>query len=299
VRLGIGDDAAVLEVPPGQQLVVTTDMLVAGRHFPAATDPEAIGHKALAVNLSDLAAMGAEPAWVTLAISLPAADAAWLTAFCRGFLGLARAHRAALVGGDTVRGPLAVTVQAMGFVPAGAAIRRAGARPGDGVFVTGTLGDAALGLQCLQGRLVLAPDLERLARARLERPSPRVREGLALRGLASAMIDISDGLLADLGHLLVASGAGAAIDLRRVPLSAAYRAFLHQGGDLQPALAFGDDYELCFTAAPGDHASVRATLDSLGCAVQQIGTVTREPGLVDERGQVLATAGHDHFRADD
>jgi len=297
VRLGVGDDAAVVEVPPGQQLVVTTDMLVAGRHFPEATEPEAIGHKVLAVNLSDLAAMGAEPAWVTLAISLPAADAVWLAAFCRGFLDLARAHRVALVGGDTVRGPLVVTVQAMGFVPAGAAVCRAGARPGDGVFVTGTLGDAALGLQSLEGRLALDPEMARLARARLERPSPRVREGLALRGLASAMIDISDGLLADLGHVLAASGVGAAIDLRRVPLSAAYRAFLRQGGDLQPALTFGDDYELCFTASPTDHASVRAALDALGCAVQQIGTVTLEPGLVDERGEALAAAGHDHFRA--
>jgi len=298
VRAGIGDDAAVLDLPAGSELVVTTDMLVAGRHFPEHTDPESVGHKALAVNLSDLAAMGAEPAWATLAISLPAADETWLAGFCAGFFTLAREHGIALVGGDTVRGPLAITVQAMGRLPSGTAILRSGARPGDRIVVTGHLGDAALGLEVASGRLTLAAGQASSVRARLDRPVPRVREGQALRGLASAMIDVSDGLLADLGHILRASRTGARIDPSRVPLSDAYREYLQLGGDMRAALEFGDDYELCFTVAPSRLDRALHVLRELGCRPVEIGEVAREPGLFDRHGRGLSVLGHDHFRTD-
>jgi len=206
VVLGVGDDCALLRVPAGQELAVSIDTLVAGVHFLPSVDPEALGHKCLAVGLSDLAAMGAEPAWATLALTLPREDPRWLGAFAAGFAALAREHGLALVGGDTTHGPLSISVQVHGLVPAGQAIRRAGARPGDLVGVSGTLGDAGLALRHLLAGEAVAAD----SRARLERPTPRVALGLALRGLATAMIDISDGLAADLGHILEESGAASA-----------------------------------------------------------------------------------------
>ena len=208
VALGIGDDAAVLECPAGTQLVATTDTLVAGRHFPDGTPAAAIGHRALAVNLSDLAAMGARPAWALLALTLPAADEHWLTEFAAGFGALARAHDVTLAGGDTTRGPLCITVQLLGHVPQRRALTRAGGRPGDLVFVSGTPGDAAAGLAVVQGRLAAPPDSGQYLRERFLLPTPRVALGERLRGYARACIDVSDGLLGDAGKLAAASGAG-------------------------------------------------------------------------------------------
>lgn len=302
VVLGIGDDAAVLEVPDDQQLVVSTDMLVAGVHFPENTAAEDIGHKALAVNLSDLAAMGATPAWFTLNISLPQADKDWLEGFCRGLFALAGTHHVQLVGGDTARGPLTIGIQICGLVPSGQALTRAGARPGDRVYVTGTLGDAALGLLCVQGRLDLPEAYWTQVLERLNRPLPRVTAGEQLRGLASACIDISDGVSADLGHILEASGVGARIELRRLPLSAAYAgAFAALGW--APALSNGDDYELCFTIPAAREPAFRRVSANLGVACSYIGDIEAGAGLriVDENGadyRAPAT-GYDHFRANE
>jgi len=261
VALGIGDDAAVLDIPPGHDLVVTMDTLNTGIHFPPETDPASIGWKALAVNLSDLAAMAATPAWCTLSLALPDADAAWLDAFLDGFLALAGQHDCTLVGGDTTRGPLSISVAAHGLVPHGGALRRSGAQPGDDVWVTGTLGDAAEALATWRATASL-DGIEPRQRERLERPTPRVDTGARLRGLATAAIDLSDGLAADLGHLLAASRAGALIDPQMIPGDA----------DLVHRLAGGDDYELCFTA-PAQH---RATLKPLAT---RIGHIDATPGL--------------------
>ncbi len=296
--LGIGDDAAVLEVPADQQLVLSTDTLVSGVHFPESTDPAAIGHKALAVNLSDMAAMGASPAWFTLNLSLPHADQAWLEGFCKGLFALARQHGVQLVGGDTTRGPLTVGVQICGLVPRGQALTRAGARPGDRVYVTGALGDAAIGLRLAQGTLAVPEEYQANVLERLNRPQPRVVAGLGLRGLASACIDLSDGLAADLGHVLAASTVGARLDLRRLPLTPAYDcAFAHYRWEL--ALACGDDYELCFTLPPAHELAFRRASAQFGVSCAYIGDIEAEPGLrmIDESGQPydLKHAGYDHF----
>ncbi|MBS1235967.1 MAG: thiamine-monophosphate kinase [Proteobacteria bacterium] len=301
VALGIGDDAAVLDVPPGQQLVVSTDMLVAGVHFPENTDAVSIGHKSLAVNLSDLAAMGATPAWYTLNLSLPQADPGWLEGFCQGMFALALKHDAALVGGDTTRGPLTIGIQIMGLVPHGQALKRAGARPGDRIYVTGLLGEAALGLRVTQGQLKLPDEYLANVLTQLNRPLPRVPAGLGLRGLASACIDISDGLAADLGHILAASNVGARIHLKRLPLSPAYDAAFAQVG-WQAALAGGDDYELCFTIPAAQETAFRIASAQFGVACSYIGDIEAEAGLriVDEQGGLYRSgqAGFDHFRTD-
>jgi len=301
VLLGVGDDCALLAVPPGQQLAVSIDTLASGVHFLPDCDPEAIGHKCLAVGLSDLAAMGATPAWSTLALTLPAdlprTSPDWLAAFARGFGQLARAHGVALVGGDTTRGPLSITVQVHGLLPCAAAVRRAGARPGDLICVSGTLGDAGLALRALLAGAV--PDAA--LRARLERPTPRVALGLALRGVATAMIDCSDGLAADLGHILVASQVGAELDLADLPLVGAVAAAVAQTGDWGLPLAGGDDYELCFCLPPGQRARLPAIAAAGGCPLTPIGRVRAGAGLVCRApgGQVveLARAGFDHFAA--
>ncbi len=299
VALGIGDDAAVLDVPPGQQLVVSTDMLVAGVHFPEGTDAVSIGHKALAVNLSDLAAMGATPAWYTLNLSLPQAEPVWLEGFCQGMFALAVKHDAALVGGDTTRGPLTIGIQIMGLVPHGQALKRAGARPGDRIYVTGLLGEAALGLRVAQGQLKLPDEYLANVLTQLNRPLPRVPAGLKLRGLASACIDISDGLAADLGHILAASNVGARIHLKRLPLSLAYDAVFEQVG-WQAALAGGDDYELCFTIPSAQETAFRLASAQFGVACSYIGDIEAEAGLriMDEQGGLYRPeqAGFDHFR---
>ncbi len=319
VLLGIGDDAAILRVPAGHDLVVSTDTLNIGVHFPPDTAPADIGWKSLAVNLSDLASMGAEPAWCTLNLALPNADSDWLDAFLDGFLELATRHDVALVGGDTTRGPLSITVTVHGFVPHGTALRRGGAQAGDDVWISGTAGDAAAGLALLSpstfGRGVavrgaavrdlasfaphpplaqLEPTSSRLSpwptalpegegagqlRARLNRPTPRVALGLALHGIASACIDVSDGLLADLGHVALASNAGAEIDVTLLPTSTALLSAVDPTSRIAMQLGGGDDYELCFTASPAHAADVTVAAKRAGVAVTRIGRIEAQTGL--------------------
>ena len=292
VLLGIGDDAALLQVPAGQALAVSTDTLNVGVHFPPETKAADIGWKSLAVNLSDLAAMGAAPAWCTLSLSLPHADPAWVDAFLDGFLLLAATHRVALVGGDTTRGPLSIGVTVHGFVPGSSALRRDGARVGDAIWTTGTLGDAAAALQQWRAGSAGAPAL----RERLDRPTPRVAAGLALRDLASACIDVSDGLLADLGHVLSASRIGATLDATALPTSEALALALEATRRIELQLSGGDDYELCFTAPATQHDAIVAALRDCDTAATVIGRIDAEPGLrVIGFDGASARAGWDHF----
>jgi thiamine-monophosphate kinase len=350
VALGVGDDCALLRPPRGEVLAVTTDTLISGRHFPADTAARNIGWKSLAVSLSDLAAMGAKPRWFVLALSLSEEDEDWLSQFAEGLRALAVQSGIALVGGDTTRGPLSITITAIGSVPAALALRRSGARPGDLVCVTGTLGDAALGLHCLQEfesvlhdsedlaqweeDVVVVPDepaattlRERLLewvtaprpvrlsgealvgtptwtnghqclRARLERPLPRIEAGIALRGLAHAAIDISDGLAGDLAHILEASGVGAEIRTDALPMSPAFEK-LHPSDERLPLqLAGGDDYELCVCLPPERLDEARARLGDL--PLTEVGRITERRGLhwLDARGKQLNVElhGYDHFR---
>ncbi|TKR29774.1 thiamine-phosphate kinase [Luteimonas gilva] len=295
VILGIGDDAALLQVPAGKQLAVTMDALNAGVHFPAETGAADIGWKALAVNLSDLAAMGAQPAWCTLSLSLPLAEEAWIDAFLDGFLELAQRHEVALVGGDTTRGPLSVCVTAHGFVDAGKALRRDGAEPGDDLWVSGTLGDAAGALAQRRVGRAIDPAL----RSRLDRPFPRLPLGLSLVGFASAAIDVSDGLLADAGHLCARSGVGAEIDVAALPSSAALRAAFDADALRTLQATGGDDYELCFSAPPQARAAVEAASDRTGTPVTRIGRIVEGDGvrvlLADGSEWRPANAGYEHF----
>lgn len=299
VSLGVGDDAALVSVPPGCELAVAIDTLVAGVHFPVDTAPGDIGHKALAVNLSDLAAMGAEPVWATLALTLPESDESWLRAFASGFFELADVHGVSLIGGDTTHGPLTVTVQVAGHVPVGAALRRRGAREADQIWVTGTLGDAALALKHELGRTVLAADTYQTLARRLHRPTPRLSVGRALRGVATAAIDISDGLCADLGHILTASHIGATIFTERLPLSDAVRGYLADNAEWQLPLAGGDDYELCFTA-PSDKSDVIKNMAAkLAVRCTCIGHIEEHIGLrcvsIDGGTFEPEAPGYDHF----
>lgn len=300
VRLGIGDDAALLAVPAGQQLAVALDTLVEGVHFPPGTAPADVGWKALAVNLSDLAAMGAMPAWALLALTLPDADLARVDGLAEGFARLAHAHGVALVGGDTTRGPFCLSVAVHGFVPPGQALTRAGAGVGDALFVTGTLGDAAGGLRLLQGGAFAPTDAShRALRARLDRPTPRVRAGLALRGLASACIDVSDGLLVDLGHLCRASGVGARLDAQALPLAPALRAVFGEPVARELALTGGDDYELCFSVPTAAVDTMHAALTEVGAHATRIGTLVEAAGvqLLHAPPLPAGAAGWDHFSA--
>lgn len=297
--LGIGDDCALLRVAPGMDLAVSTDMLIEGRHFAPDADPESLGHKALAVNLSDIAAMGGTPRWVTLSLALPEAEERWLEAFARGFLRLADRFEVDLVGGDTTRGPRAICVQIMGEVPAGAALRRDGARPGDDIWVSGEIGDAALLLAHLQHRITLAPNEVAACMPRLHEPEPRLALGRALLGVANSAIDLSDGLAADLGHILERSGVAAEIELARIPRSHIMNTHLAHPEARQSLLAGGDDYELCFTASPDQRATVEAAARSAGMAVTRIGRAQPGAGLtiLDEAGRTvtLEQTGYDHF----
>lgn len=299
VLLGIGDDAALLQVPEGQHLAWSTDTLIAGQHFPEGSGAADIGWKALAVNLSDLAAMGASPAWATLALTLPDDDSDWLDAFLDGFCELAQAEGVALVGGDTTRGPLSITVGVQGFVPAGLALRRDGAGFNDDVWVTGSLGDAAGALRQWQKQGLQSAKL----RYRLDRPTPRTTAGVALREVASAAIDISDGLAADLGHVLERSGVGAELELGRLPTSRTLAEHFPDEADRwRLQLGGGDDYELCFTASPANALAIEQALAAIDVPATVIGRITREPGLrlhtpEGEAFDLGLAAGYDHFRS--
>ncbi len=297
--LGVGDDCALLAPTPGMQLAVSSDMLLEGRHFSPQDSPAGIGHKSLAVNLSDLAAMGATPRWATLSIALPGEDEAWLTAFARGFFRMADAHGIELVGGDTTRGALTIAITVMGEIPPGLALRRSGAQTGDDIWVSGQIGSAAMALAYRQGRLFMEQiDAARVLPA-LYLPQPRVALGIALRGIARSAIDISDGLLADLGHILEASRRGAQLEFSRLPLAAVTANYLDQPVARECVLAGGDDYELCFTAAPEQRESVLACAAKADVAVTRIGHITAIPGLtvLDASGQAMAIekTGYDHF----
>ena len=298
--LGVGDDAALLQVSAGNVLAVSTDMLVCGTHFLPDTDPFMLGHKALAVNLSDMAAMGAAPRWATLAIALPEADETWLAQFSAGFFALAQQHGVELVGGDTTRGPLNLCVTIFGEVPAQQALRRSGAQVGDEIWVSGRLGDAALALAHLQGRIKLS-DMEFAACASaLHQPQPRVALGLALRGIASSAIDISDGLLADLGHILDASQAGAQLYFPALPVSHTLHSHMSRPLARQCVLSGGDDYELCFTASAARHAELSDIAARFNLPLTRIGEIVAGRGCIvhDAAGNPLnvEVGGYDHFR---
>lgn len=301
--LGVGDDAALIKPSRGQVLAVAADMLVGGRHFFMDADPESVGHKALAVNLSDMAAMGAMPRWATLGIALPKADERWVAAMAKGFMALARRHGVDLIGGDTTKGPLNLCVQIIGEVPARQALRRDGAKAGDDIWVSGTLGDAALAVAARKQNIKLKPAERKLAQQRLDWPQPRVALGLALRGVARSAIDLSDGLLADLGHICERSQVAAVVALERVPMSALMRRCRDRPAGLAALLGGGDDYELCFTAAPAKRAAVERAAMKAKTKVTRIGRVIRAPGgacsvaVVDADGLPLALTqkGYDHF----
>ncbi|MGJ7495185.1 thiamine-phosphate kinase [Variovorax sp. RT4R15] len=302
--LGVGDDCALLAPAPGMQLAVSSDMLVEGRHFLSTVDPARLGHKALAVNLSDLAACGAKPLAFTLALAMPQVDKRWLAGFAKGLLALADQHGCELVGGDTTRGPLNICITVFGEVPTGAALLRSGARVGDDIWVSGTLGDARLALEVFRGTLRLPAEVFEIVRARMEQPTPRVALGLALRGIATAAVDVSDGLVGDLGHVLAASGVGAALNADAVTQliavgAPASGAALSLEVRRTCALAGGDDYELVFTAP----ASARKAVEQAGLAsatpVARIGCIEAAPGLriVDAGGAPLTQrfTAFDHF----
>lgn len=298
VLLGVGDDCALLQVPQGKTLAVSLDTLVEGVHFLPGVDPESLGHKALAVNLSDLAAMGAEPAWATLALTLPQVDEAWVEAFCRGFSRLANRYRVQLVGGDTTRGPLSISVQVHGFVEMGQALRRDGAGIGDLIYVSGTLGDAGLALRAAAGEY--DPGAQRAAlQERLDRPQPRIELAQALRHLASAAIDLSDGLLADLGHICQRSGCGARLALPSIPLSPALDQFIRVQDDWSVPLASGDDYELCLVVPLQRQVEFEQIAAGLETPLSRVGEIEAEPGIrcFDAAGNTVKTGrgGYDHF----
>lgn len=298
VVLGIGDDGAVLRPPPGHDLVAVTDTLIEGVHFPIGAAPRSIGHRSLAVNLSDVAAMGASPAWALLSLTLPQADEGWLREFATGFGRLAREHDVALVGGDTTGGALVVTVQVLGFVPTGGGLRRAGGAPGDAIFVSGTPGDAAAGLALEMGAAGPGGLDEAWLRDRFLYPTPRVALGQRLRDLASACIDVSDGLYGDLAKLAAASGCGAEIDAARLPLSPALLRLLGEDKALERALAGGDDYELCFTVPAARVAEAEALFAAQPTPVRCIGRLVSGSDVRLQRGgrvMQFSHAGFDHF----
>ncbi len=300
VVLGVGDDAALLQPSPGHQLAISTDMLVEGRHFFAGAEPEALGHKALAVNLSDLAAMGARPLGVTLALALPAVDEAWLGAFARGLFALADAHACPLIGGDTTRGPLTLSLTVMGEVEPGQALRRDAARPGDDLWLSGRTGEARLALAIRRDEAWArgARDALGTVAARMDRPTPRVGLGRALAGVARAALDVSDGLAGDLGHILAASGVGAVIDETALPVAPAL-AGLDAASRRACLLAGGDDYELLFTADPAAREAVQAAGLRSGTPVTRIGRIEAGAGLwllaAGGAREPLAARGFDHF----
>jgi thiamine-monophosphate kinase len=299
--LGVGDDAALVGPAPGATLAVSTDMLVEGRHFPAGTEPRSLGHKALAVNLSDMAAMGARPRWATLALALPRADEAWLAAFSEGLYALAGRFGVDLIGGDTTRGPLAVAITVMGELPAGSALLRSGARPEDDIWVSGELGGAALALAQLEGRVALVARDAADAARRLHLPEPRVALGERLRTLASSAIDVSDGFAGDLQHVLESSAAGAQVRYASLPRAGAFAGLADARLEADCVLSGGDDYELLFTAAPARRSEIEALAAELGIGLARVGAIRAGAPvleLLDAAGGVMPPAyGFDHFRA--
>jgi thiamine-monophosphate kinase len=298
VICGVGDDAAIIQTPPGKSVVVTLDTMVENVHFAASDKPADIGYKLLAVNLSDLAAMGATPSWATLALTLPGVNESWLEAFASGLYTLADEYNVAIIGGDTTRGPLTLSLQLAGYVDPGQALLRRGAQPGDEIYVSGTLGDAGLALRSRAGQHQLDAQQQAFVEQRLCRPQPRVALGRALVGLATSAIDISDGLLADLGHILEHSGVGADIALASLPLSGAVTE--HLQGDWSLPLASGDDYELCFTAPAGQGEGLAALAAQQAVPVSRIGTVSTQAGLrcqlPDGQPYQAVRAGYEHFQ---
>jgi thiamine-monophosphate kinase len=296
--LGIGDDCALLAQTADMQTAISTDMLVEGRHFFAGTDPRQLGHKSLAVNLSDLAAMGAQPVAFTLALSLPAADEHWLAEFSKGMFALADLHDCELIGGDTTRGPLNICITVFGEVPSGQAFRRDAAQIGDDIWVSGTLGDARLALDTLYKKYSLDEALLDAAALRLHMPQPRVALGLALRGIAHAVLDVSDGLIGDLGHILKSSAVGATLQLDHLPLGPVLQ---QQPLDVRRRLSLsgGDDYELCFTAPPSKREAVLGAALAADTPVTRIGAIVVQPGIhmLDNDGLPLNldTTSFDHF----
>jgi thiamine-monophosphate kinase len=299
--LGVGDDCALVDITNGMDLAVSTDTMVSGTHFFPDVDPENLGHKALAVNLSDMAAMGAMPYWAMLALTVPTVDHEWLAAFAKGFFDLATEFNVSLIGGDTTRGPLTLTVTIMGEVPAGAALRRSGAKAGHDVWVSGNIGDAALAVAHRNGKLVLSESDYHEAVMRLYEPTPRVALGQGLRGIATAAIDISDGLLADLGHICRLSGVGATVDLGAIPVSAIGARHFGSDAGRNAIMAGGDDYELCFTAASNSRESITEMAEGLGIPLTRIGQVKRGKGVSllgsDGKAVKIDGRGYDHFSA--
>jgi thiamine-monophosphate kinase len=300
VIVDIGDDCALLDIPTANYVAITTDTLVNGVHFPVETSAFDVGYKSLAVNLSDLAAMGAIPTWVSLALTLPQLDETWLADFSRGFFELATRHSIQLIGGDMTRGPLSITITAQGLVPKNQAIQRQGAKAGDLIYVTNDLGDAGLALSFLKYKTPVAAAHQNALLTRLNRPEPRVDIGIKLRNIASSAIDISDGLAADLGHILKKNHVGANIHVDKLPLSAALQATLSAEDAIHLALNAGDDYELCFTIHPGDETLLHAALSECGSHYTQIGTITHQTGLnlefTDGRKYHGNIEGYQHFR---
>ena len=298
--LGIGDDCALLQPAPGMQLAISSDMLVEGRHFLSTVAPERLGHKALAVNLSDLAAAGAQPLAFTLALAMPRAERSFLDGFARGLFALAEVHGCELIGGDTTQGPLNICITVFGEVPPAQSLLRSGARPGDDIYVSGSVGDARLALEAFRGTVALAGDAFEQVRVAMELPQPRVALGVALRGVASSAIDVSDGLLGDLGHILTRSSVGARLEVDALPRSAVLAA---QPLALQRlcTLAGGDDYELVFTAAPAQAAAVQAAAQRASTPVTRIGCIEPARGvrLLDAQGQPVAHSfdSFDHFKS--
>lgn len=300
VALGIGDDCALLDIPEGMQLAVSMDTLVSGRHFTPDVDPRSLGHKSLAVNLSDLAAMGAEPAWVTLGLSLPEADEVWLSAFMQGFAALASEHNVQLVGGDTTRGPLCITVQVHGFIPRGKALTRAGAKPGDLIYVSGNLGDAGLALQSNLGNIVVDDNYLADIQRQLDWPQPQLVLGRLIRDYATSAIDLSDGLASDLGHICKASGVGASIHTEYLPLSIAVQTQVDKDQDYSLPLSAGDDYQLAFTLAESSQDEFETLAAKRGFEVANIGLIEQGKGIrlimPDGSETNEISKGYDHFQ---
>lgn len=300
VETGIGDDCALLNIPEKQTLAISTDTLVSGIHFLPDIDPADLAYKALAVNVSDLAAMGADPAWLTLALTLPSVDESWLESFSESLFEQLNYYDMQLIGGDTTKGPLSMTLGIHGYVPVGRALKRAGAKPGDWIYVTGTPGDSAAGLAILQERLAVedATDKQYLLQRHL-RPTPRVLHGQALRDLASSAIDLSDGLVSDLGHILKASNCGARIDLDMLPYSAAMTKHVDAEQAMRWALSGGEDYELCFTVPELNRGALDVAIGHLGIPFTCIGQMSADiDGMHFQRGGDVVTfdyKGFDHF----